>query len=243
MVLDPSDPLTVCLSQDGLLAAVAWRGEDLITVAFYENVVSQETDEYVFTHLYEIRAFAAPDDYPLAMPPEELAARLERWSRFDYKEIQSEYHNGLSERSLRNVPFHRMAQEAASAYFDSEASSDLIVPTDEDLSACRAAGPWVEFRSVRDMDSAFDQLKAVAAYVAAVSAGDPKPIVAAARTMFGDEEQTHVTRLRNLIQFARQNGYLTTLQHGRSGGVPTRKALDLIASIKERAAHANGGKA
>lgn len=242
MVLDPSDPLTVCLSQDGLLAAVAWRGEDLITIAFYEHLVDQ-TGYFVETYLWEVRAFALPDDYPLAVPAEELSERLTRWAKHDLMHLQGNYNNRWSERSLRNVPFHRMAQEAVAAYFNSEADTELVLPTEEELNACRAAGPWTEFRSTRDMESAFDQLKAVAAYVAAVNAGDPKPVVAASRTVFGDEDQTHVTRLRNLIQFARQNGYLTTLQHGRSGGVPTRKVLDLIASIKERAAHANGGKA
>lgn len=238
--------LTTVLSDDGSLTAVAWRDDDLITMGFYENVVDRDSNEYYFTHLWEIRAFATPDDYPLAMPPEELTDRLSRWFLNDFPHLDGGYGSlpeSWSERSLRRVPFHKMAQEAANAYFNSEGQTPLVLPTHAEMEACRQHGLPNWFRSIRDMDSAFDQLTAVSAYVEAVNAGATKPVVAAALTMFGDEEPTHVTRVRNLIQFARQNGYLSKAQHGRSGGVATRKALELVEAIKTQATAHEGDQA
>lgn len=248
MTLDPSKALTACLSEDGVRAAVAWRGEDLITLAFYENLGASD-GEYVYTYLHEVRAFAVPDDYPQAMPVEELSKRLQQWEAYDLPRLDAAIGpNEISPRGLRAVPFGQMKQAAVFAYLDSEAPAPLVLPTEQELDCVRAAGPWPEFRSSRDMESAFEQLKAVAAYVAAVEAGEPKPIVSASRTLFGDEARVNVTRMRNLIQFARQNGYLTKSQyerpgHGRPGGIPTRKAMDLCVAIKERAAQARGGEA
>lgn len=237
-----SDRFTVALSDDGFLTAVAYRGEDLITVEFYENVVDTENNDYLFTHLWEVRAFAPSNDYPLAMPVEELAELLERWAKADRNFLQGGYENQISERSLRGVPFHRMQQEAATSYYNSEAEAPLNLPSPEELDVCRSAGLPQWFRSSRDMESAFDQLTAVAAYVEAVSSGAGKPVLEAASVVFGDQEPIHVTRLRNLIQFARQNGYLTRAQHGRSGGMPTRKAFDLCEAIRSQARQVGKGE-
>ena len=227
--------MTVSRTEDDMYAAVAFRGEDLIAVAFYEHLVDAASEEYVFTHLWEVRALPVPHGYPNAMPAEELEERLLRWEAHEVPHLQSEYSDQLAERSLRSVPFHRMAQEVVADYFGQEASTELVLPTEEQLDACRAVGAFPGFRSSRDMESAIDQLKAVNAYVTAINSGDQRPIVAAARMMFGDETSTHITRIRNLIQFARQNGYLTKPQHGRSGGIPTRKALELCEALKSRA--------
>lgn len=65
------------------------------------------------------------------------------------------------------------------------------------------------------------QLLAVSEYAKAVMAGSKAPLVAVA-----DALEVDAVKARNLIQFARQSGYLTSPGQGRSGGSVTLKAVE-----------------
>jgi hypothetical protein len=170
------------------------------------------------------------------VPEDELAERLDSWVRHDLPRLQSTYTDHLSERSLRLVPFLKMKRVAIDSFIESEENERISPPSQETLELCRSHELPGHFRSLRDQNSALEQLMAAFSYVEAVNSDDPKPVVSAAQSMFGSIEQPYVNRVRNLLQFARKNGYLTRGDSGRSAGVLTKQAAELVSAIEQRAA-------
>lgn len=228
--------ITSVMNEPADFVAVSSRGQSLVTIGFYEVLINTDY-EFVDMRLWEIRSYRVDEDYPESMSEEELEERLDRWVQYDYENLPTLHYGHFSEREIRDAPFLKMWQASMSHYLESERSEEFVLPTELEFTLAASRPESFGFRSVRDMNSTFDQLRAVDAYVTATKKGNDKPIHAVSLQLFGNLETTSVNRARNLIQFARtgKQVLMTKANHGRAGGLPTRGAVYLANDIRAAA--------
>ena len=216
---------------EGSFIAAAFRSPSMTVLAFYEALTGQDGQ----THLLvtsEVRVRATPDDAPDAVPLETLEDALDAWIAQGGPE--ETVYGAFEERRIGDLPFRRMWQMASVAFFADAVEGTFEVPSDDDFALARSSGELFDYRTLREFDAAVEQLKAVGAYLRAVADGDTKPLQKVAIAL-GLTEGSGLTRARNVIQFARQNGLLTKARPGHAGGSATREAIELCERIRYRA--------
>ncbi len=216
------------------VAATAWVGTDTIAIAFYEVLVvsSDETFEYFLQR--ELRVQARPIGYPDAMPADELDERLDRWYRGDF--LESSDHQeviNFPSRQVRNIPLSQMLTTAEAAFCPPTVPQQLAVPSEQDVQDLATAGILLGFRSSRDLLSRYQQLKVAVLYAHFAANGDSRPVVSVASQTLGSTDHLDVTRTRNTLQKSRESGFLTTAQHGKTGGQITQRASDFCDQLNE----------
>ena len=209
--------------------AVAFSGPEVTVINFYEVLMDMDSSEFVDTILREVRFWPTPKDAPECMPIEELDERLDAWIENEAAGFSGHY--GFSESVLSGVPFHRMWQRAGTDYLHSEQEEKLLMPSSQQISAAMSSPDFLGYRNARELAAALEQLQTVALYADAIRRGLEKPVHYVA-DQFGDTSQKGITRVRNLIQFARTRGLLTKSQAGRAGGAPTRNAILLANQVR-----------
>lgn len=219
------------------VVAVAWRGEDSIAVEFNEVLEVGADEYYLFTR--ETRLFGAPGDYPSCMPKESLEELLDTWLEHSFKHlpvIQAARAAGefggtsYSASQMKGVPFGDMFRRALLEFAGAEGESGLPLLTNDEVDLAAENSDLLALKGWTPVQirAHLQQLQAVAVYVSALQEGS-KPIQAVAETLGVNE-----TRARNLIQFARENRYLTGGSQGKASGAATRAALDLANEVRER---------
>jgi len=230
------DRLTVAFyigDGSGDFAAVAWRGDDLVVIQFYELL---EDPTFVHPFAREIRAFQPHRDDPETIPVEELEERLERWVRSEYEHLpvirtQDEaWHTEYQDSGIRQVPFNQMTARVISEFGLQEEEGHFAGPSTEQLRFVVERPEVFPGTSHREFVAKTLQLQAVEAYVQAIENGSTAPLKEVADTLGVD----HV-RARNLVQFARNNHFLTGGRtKGRATGRPTKVAFQFMADLEER---------
>jgi len=223
------------------LAAIAWRGSDLIAVEFHAIL---ETEVGNFPFAREVRFFEVVDGYPDRMPVDDLLRLLEVWRKHEmpllplYKvaELTGDsggfYSRQYSAAELRQAPFSEMRKRLLLEYSAQDAEDRFNAPEAKDLELVAGHPDWFAATgwTARTSTAHLAQLAAIAPYMASLESNQP-PIQCVAKTL-----GVSANRARNLIQFARENGYLGGGSQGASRGKPTRKAADLADTVREVAA-------
>jgi len=231
------DRLTVAFysgDDAGDFAAVAWRGDDLVVLQFYE-LLQDRTFMHPFAR--EIRAYQPHVDDPDTIPVEELEERLERWVRSEYPHLPviriqdgawptTEYQDS----GIRQVPFNQMTARVIREFGQQEVEGSFAGPSAEQLEFLVDHPEAFAGSSARQIAAHAAQLQAVDAYVKAIENGSTAPLKEVAEKLDVD----HV-RARNLIQFARNGGFLTGGRtKGRATGRPTKEAFEWMADLEAR---------
>lgn len=217
--------ITLAMHPSGEAAAASWVSSDAIAVAFYEVLTDEKDADFVYLLHRELRIQARPSDYPEAMSQEELEGRLGRWYSNDF--LNSGDHPDMvnfPSSELRSIPLSQMQTQASAAYCPPSAPQHLDLPTESDVELLASKNTLLGFRNSRDLMSRYYQLKVACLYANCVARGDARPVVTVAGEFTGSTDLPAVTRTRNILQRSRESGFLTTAQHGRTGGQVTKKA-------------------
>ncbi len=215
----------------GSFIAAAFRSPSMTVTAFYEALTGQDGKTHLLS-TSEVRVRPTPRDAPDAVPLEVLEEALALWVAEEGNE-EIDY-GAFEERRIGDLPFRRMWQMASAAFFADAVEGTFDLPTDDDFALARSSGDLFDYRTQREFDAAVEQLKAVATYLEAVAEGDSKPLQRVTVAL-GLPEGSGLTRARNVIQFARQNGLLTKARPGHAGGSATREAIELCDRIRYKA--------
>jgi hypothetical protein len=219
--------ITLAMHPDGEAAAASWVNSDAIAVAFYQVLTDEKDKDFVYLLQRELRIQARPSDYPEAMSQEELEDRLGRWYSNDF--LNSGDHPDMvnfPSSELRSIPLSQMHTQASAAYCPPSAPQHLDLPTESDVELLASNNTLLGFRNSRDLMSRYYQLKVACLYANRVAEGDDRPVVTVAGEFTGSTDVPAITRTRNILQRSRESGFLTTAQHGRTGGQVTKKAGD-----------------
>lgn len=240
----PANAISVAFDESsaGSFGAVAYRGSETITVQFHELLETEQDERYWF--LKEIRHFAPSYAYPARMPDDELRRRLLNWIKRDFPELPAE-EEAQSATPPRFAGLHIKIEDARTSplgqmltaldAFDSkrEVQFEYSPPTQDDIDILLAHSEHLGFHTRAIAQSHLDQLRAVGAYVTALGARSRAPLQEVAKTL----NISHV-RARNLINFARTNGYLAGDQtRGRATGFVSVSAAHLSQTARERASY------
>lgn len=232
--------LTIAMHPKGATAATAWVGSDTIATAFYEVLSDEQDPDFEYLLQRELRIQARPEGYPEAMPQEELNERLVRWHKNDF--MKSGDHEGFANfpsSQMREIPLPKMFQKASTAYCPPSAPQRLSLPREEDVEHLASTGHLMGFRNTRDLLSRYHQLRVAVLYAECVANADTHPVVTVAQAFVGSTDSKSVTKTRNVLQRSRESGFLTTAQHGRTGGQVTTRAGQFCDQLNEAIAQAN----
>lgn len=221
------------------LAAVAWCGNGVLVIEFHEVLVTSEGEYFTFAR--ELRVTPTPDEYPDSMPEEALLDALRRWASADFPLLPVVVADAprtsvvdLQTSSLRGLPVGAMRAHLWAAVDVTEADS-FEIPTAAEVAALLDSGVFFAFGTKAKAAAHLAQLQAAGAYVAALAQGNTVPLSAVMAALDVDR-----VRARNLIQFARTNGYLGGGSQGRASGFLTRKAEELAGSARQALSQIEG---
>lgn len=232
------------------LAAIAWRGKDVIAIEFHELLEISEAEADSFAR--ELRIFEASDFFPQAVPVETLEEMLDNWIENIYpllpviQESDARREQGLeamwptseySSAASRQAPVSEMRRIVLQRYMEELVPMPFIAPTDEQVARIIDAPEWLAETGFNraQSKSRLQQLQAVGYYLEALQNREA-PIQYIAQKMDIDP-----IRARNVIQFARDQKYLVGGSQGLSRGMPTRLAVEM-AQLARRIADEIGGK-
>ena len=224
-------------SEGDVHAAVAWRGEKIMAVEFFDVLAPVDFDgTYPFRR--ELRIYEVIGEMPLKMSVEELEDRLKLWVENDRSQLPAIQHasqleaypvSSYSSTDVRGAPLPQMEAEVVRAFAERTMDEDFTGPTNEECDILLSGSDTLEFKSMKTLASHLQQLQAVAAYVSAIESNSPHPLQVVAKNL----EIEHV-RARNLIQFARDNKYLTGGQNkGKAAGYATTEAHRTMRRIRD----------
>lgn len=219
--------ITLAMHTSGDATAASWVSSDAIAVAFYEVLTDEKDQDFVYLLQRELRIQARPSDYPEAMSQEELEERLSRWYQNDFMESGDHPDTvNFPTSEMRSIPLSYMHHQASAAYCPPSAPQNLDLPAERDVASLASNKTLLGFRNTRDLLSRYYQLKVACLYANCVANGDDRPVVTVAGEFTGSTDLAAVTRTRNILQRSRESGFLTTAQHGRTGGQLTKRAGD-----------------
>jgi len=219
--------LTLAMHPSGGTAAAAWVSSDAIAVAFYQVLTDEKDIDFVYLLHRELRIQVRSGDYPEVMSQEELDDRLRRWHQNDFTNSGDHQEPAnFPSSELRTIPLSYMHHQASTAYCPPSAPQQLDLPAEKDVEVLATTGTLLGFRNSRDLMSRYYQLKVACLYAKCIADGDDRPVVTVAGEFTGSTESQSVTRTRNILQRSRESGFLTTAQHGRTGGQVTHRASD-----------------
>lgn len=216
------------------VVATAWVGTGTIAIAFYEVLIDSNDPTFEYLLQRELRVQARPSGYPDAMPADELQERLDRWCGSDF--LKSSDHKepvNFPSRQVRNIPLSQMLTKAEAAFCPPTVPQQLAVPSEQDVQDLATAGILLGFRSSRDLLSRYQQLNVAVLYAHFAANGDSRPVVSVASQTLGSTDNLDATRTRNMLQKSRESGFLTTAQHGKTGGQVTQQASDFCDQLNE----------
>ena len=191
--------------------------------------------------LREVRVFSTDESRMRNMTEQELKRRLLRWIKSDRPmlpiEKRSIRHNDPTLKSvdvsqLRQLPIPLMERLMFQRADLIRYSEDFIGPSNAEMKrVIRHPGP-LGFKSERSLRAHLRQLQAVEQYLQAATHGSLAPLLQVQKSL-GVSANT----ARNLIQRARENGYLTASRSGKAIGRATDKARDFTTQVKEFSLH------
>ena len=222
------------------VAAIAWRGENGLAIEFYE-ILDADVDYVPFAR--EIRMVEVTEEYPQRMPVEALEALLRLWREHEREYLPVEEAAQLarergeaapfpthqySATDLRRPPFSEMRKRMLTEFLAQDAESQFQPPSAEDMDTLLNSEAWLQMQNWTRRQAAahFKQLTVIAPYMRALSLNEA-PIQYVAKELGISPVQA-----RNLVQLARDSGYLTKGKQGAAGARPTRLAADLAEKIR-----------
>jgi hypothetical protein len=236
--LPRSDVAVALLDASERHAAVAWAGPGHLVIEFYDVL---DTGEGLYPFVRETRILACPAG--TATPPSsaDLQSRLASWVANDRSAVpaieqapQEFAVNQFSPTDVKNAPYSQMFAELMRTLATETSATPFQAPTPEDFEDVTRLKLKLDFASTTALQSRISQLQAVEAYLTALHNDNTSPLKTVADVL----GVSHI-RARNLIQFARENDYLTAgRSKGKATGMATPKAYGLTRAVSAAIADA-----
>jgi hypothetical protein len=218
-----------------ICAAAAVFGSESTTLCFFDFLETE--DDIVDGFLREVRVFATADTRSPKMSQTELKSRLSQWMKVDRPRLpivatsrrDDAYPvKGVDISQLRQLPIpliERIAFQQAGMVYDRD---DFIGPSNLQIKTVARHPELLDFASERSLVAHLTQLQAVEYYLEAATEGSLTPLLHVQKNL-----KVPANTARNLIQRARENGYLTNARSGKAIGKATKKARDLVSRVEK----------